>query len=153
MARGLRYGSSVVTLNGSLVNNGVINLFWGNDSAGEIAMGKTGTYSGSGQIFRDNKPYTIQPYNEEFVALKAAINDYRAGEGPNEYDLRNKGNISLAGDLLIPSGFTVRAAGTVVTVPQGTALLIEGTLNCDSFVNNNVINVRFSLLFITSSFS
>ena len=142
MARGLRYGSSVVTLDGSLVNNGVINLFWGNDSAGEIAMGETGTYSGSGQIFRDNKPYTIQPYNEEFVALKAAINDYRAGEGPNEYDLRNKGNISLAGDLLIPSGFTVRAAGTVVTVPQGTALLIEGTLNCDSFVNNNVINVR-----------
>ena len=140
MARGAHNGA-VIKLEGKLVNDGLINLFWYDNNLAEIAMGENGSYSGSGQILRDERPYTIQPYNEEFSALRDAIGRYMAEGGWNEYDLRNKGAVSFAGDLFIPDGFIVRAAGTDVTVPEGSALIIAGTLNCDRLHNNSLVNI------------
>ena len=139
-------------VNGNLVNNGEIRL------NGPIAeLGSTGSYSGSGRIFRNGQPFTLLTEKEINDQIEAAlINGTSYLELPLEIaidrDLRVNSEIRIEnslGKLIIPSGRTITVASDTkfkmnkLEIQPGGRLVIEdyGRVSVyNDFAQNGTIN-------------
>ena len=110
---------AVVDVRGALVNNGSIELDWG-DTLGDIAL--AGSYSGSGTVTRGCEPYDIDGEHAVYAALTAACAASYAQ--PTEYEIEGVHNFTIRDSLTIPANLSVFAIDTTFEVPFSGSLTI-----------------------------
>ena len=114
---------AVVDVRGALVNNGSIELDWG-DTLGDIALSGSGSYSGSGAVTRGGEPYDLAAEHAAYAALAAACAQSYAE--PTEYDMEGTHNFTIRDSLTIPENLSVFAIDTTFEVPLAGSLAIAG---------------------------
>ena len=124
LARGSVNGEAVIQVNGSLVNDGSINLGDPGREA-DIALGPNGRYSGSGSITRGGAPYYMSD-DDAWNALVAAC-EQTYTEMTN-FDIGGEYSFVIpAGEgLFIPENLSVRALDSSFVVSDTASLIIRG---------------------------
>jgi len=124
LARGSVNGEAVIQVNGSLVNDGSINLGDPGREA-DIALGPNGSYSGSGSITRGGAPYYMSD-DDAWNALVAAC-EQTYTEMTN-FDIGGEYSFVIpAGEgLFIPENLSVRALDSSFVVSDTASLIIRG---------------------------
>ena len=124
LARGSVNGEAVIQVNGSLVNNGAIDLGDPGREA-DIALGPNGSYSGSGSITRGGAPYYMSD-DDAWNALVAAC-EQTYTEMTN-FDIGGEYSFVIpAGEgLFIPENLSVRALDSSFVVSDTASLIIRG---------------------------
>lgn len=124
LARGSVNGEAVIQVNGSLVNDGSINLGDPGREA-DIALGPNGRYSGSGSITRGGVPYYMSD-DEAWDALVAACT--QEYDEPTELSLEGAYHFAIPADgwLYIPENLRVFAPDSTFTVTNPASLIVRG---------------------------
>lgn len=124
LARGSVNGEAVIQVNGSLVNNGLINLGDPGREA-DIALGVNGSYSGSGSITRAGLPYYMSD-DDAWNALVAACE--QTYTKMTNFDIGGEYSFVIpAGEgLFIPENLSVRALDSSFVVSDTASLIIRG---------------------------
>ena len=124
LARGSVNGEAVIQVNGSLVNDGSINLGDPGREA-DIALGPNGRYSGSGSITRGGAPYYMSD-DDAWNALVAACE--QTYTKMTNFDIGGEYSFVIpAGEgLFIPENLSVRALNSSFVVSDTASLIIRG---------------------------
>ena len=122
LARGSVNGEAVIQVNGSLVNNGSINLGDPGREA-DIALGPNGRYSGSGSITRGGRPYLL-PDAAWNALVTACAQEY---DEPTELSLEGAYHFVIPADgrLYIPENLRVFAPESTFTVTNPASLIVR----------------------------
>ncbi len=124
LARGSVNGEAVIQVNGSLVNDGSINLGDPGREA-DIALGPNGRYSGSGSITRGGAPYYMSDDDAWDALVAACEQEY---DEPTDYDIEGAYQFTIpAGEALtVPENLSILALDSAFTVSVGASLTISG---------------------------
>lgn len=107
-----------LVIDGSLVNNGTVNL------NGPFAfLGDNGIYTQGegGEVRRNGKPFTIGTRAQLLTEVEAAVAD----PDTDYYDLSNFGDFELTNGLTVDHDFRLEAYGTNIIIPSGKTLTIK----------------------------
>ena len=113
---------AVVEVRGALVNNGSIELDWG-DTLADIALAGNGSYSGTGTVMRNGVPYDLAAEHAAFAAFVAAC-------GQNyteltEYDIDGSHVFTIRDELTIPENLSVFAIDSTFEVAFPASFTIQ----------------------------
>ena len=124
LARGSVNGEAVIQVNGSLVNDGSINLGDPGREA-DIALGPNGRYSGSGSITRGGAPYYMSDDDAWDALVAACTQEY---DEPTELSLEGAYHFAIPADgwLYIPENLRVFAPDSTFTVTNPASLIVRG---------------------------
>ena len=122
-ARGSVNGEAVIQVNGSLVNNGLINLGDPGREA-DIALVGPGSYSGSGSITRGGRPYDLVEEQAAYADLTAAC--AVSYNEPTEYNIEGTHVFTIRDDLTIPANLSVYAIDSTFEVASSGNFTIAG---------------------------
>lgn len=116
---------AVVEVQGALVNNGGIELDWG-DTLGDIAIVGNGSYSGNGTVTRNGQPYDFASEHAAWNALVAAC--ARTYDEYTEYDMEGTHVFTIRDGLIIPENLSVLALDSTFELTFPASLSIDGEL-------------------------